>query len=256
MNKPKKSGLGQALNRLAQRIRGAALTRELAARLGAFYLRMVWWTTRWTFEGQDRRDALLATGAGFVISVWHGRLFMLPCLKPRDRRIYGMISDNRDGEIIARLVGFFDVDAVRGSTADPRKRDKAKGGGGAFRECLPLLKAGHLVGITPDGPRGPRMRAQHGVAAISAVAGASVLPIGISSTRGKMLRNWDRFLIPYPFGRGAIVYGAPLTAPPANDAEAVEAHRLAIEAATTAATRRADEICGRETPDPANEIRA
>jgi lysophospholipid acyltransferase (LPLAT)-like uncharacterized protein len=256
MNKSRKSGLGHALNRLAQRIRGAALTRELAARLGAFYLRLVWLTSRWTIEGQEHRDDILMHPAGFIISTWHGRLFILPCLKPRSRQVHAMISDNQDGEIIARLVSFHNVHAVRGSTTDPRKRHKAKGGGEAFRESLPLLRDGHIVAITPDGPRGPRMRAQHGVSAISAIAGASVLPIGISSTRGKMLRNWDRFLIPYPFGRGAVVYGVPLPAPPANDPDAVEAHRLAIEAATTAATRRADEICSRETPEPANEIRA
>lgn len=230
--------------------------REIVARLGSFYLRLVWITTRWRFEGQEHRDALLAKPAGFIVSVWHGRLFILPCLKPRSRRIYGMISDNRDGDIITRLVGFHGVGAIRGSSADPRKPEKSKGGGGALRESLPLLAAGHLVGMTPDGPRGPRMRAQIGVAAISAIAGVSVIPVGISTRRGRMLSNWDRFLIPYPFGRGAVVYGAPLSPPDPDDAEGIEAHRRAIEAATTAATRRADEICGRETPEPANEIRA
>jgi len=179
MSKQTKSTPRRRSKSLAQRIRGSALTRELVARLGSLYLRLVWLTTRWSVEGGDKRDTLLATHAGFVVCVWHGRLFMMPCLKPRDRRIYAMISDNQDGEIISRLVGFHGVDAIRGSTADPRKRDKAKGGGEAFRESLPLLRAGHLVGITPDGPRGPRMRAQNGVAAISAIAGAAVLPLGI-----------------------------------------------------------------------------
>jgi len=256
MSKNKRSGSQRWLDTLAQRIRGAALTREVAARLGSFYLRLVWHTTRWRVEGQENLDVLLAAPAGFIVSLWHGRLFISPCLKPASRQVYAMISDNRDGEIITRLVGFHHVNAVRGSTADPRKRDKAKGGGEAFRESLPLLHAGAMVAITPDGPRGPRMRAQHGVATISAVAGVSVLPVGISTSRGKVLRNWDRFLIPYPFGRGAIVLGPSLPPPPAGDAEAADAHRLAIEAATTAATRRADEICGRETPEPANEIRA
>ena len=250
------SGPGRWLQKLAQSIRSGALTRELTARLGSFYIRMVWTTSRWRVEGAEHREALLAADAGFIISVWHGRLLTLPPLKPADREVHAMISDNRDGEIIARVVSFHHVAAVRGSTADPRKRNKEKGGSEAFRESLPLLAAGHIVAITPDGPRGPRMRAQHGVATISAVAGAKVLPIGLSSSNGKLLRNWDRFLVPYPFGRGAIVYGAPLSPPPADDPGAVEAHRLAIEKATTEATRSADEICGRETPEPANEIRA
>ena len=241
---------------LGKRIRSAGLTRELAARLGSFYLRLVWVTSSWRIEGREHREALLAQPAGFVVSMWHGRLFMAPCLKPRDRAIHAMISDNRDGDIITRLMGFHNVGAVRGSTADPRKRDKNKGGREAFRDSLPLLAAGDMVGITPDGPRGPRMRAQHGAAAISAVAGVATLPVGISSTRGKLLRNWDRFLIPFPFGRGCVVYGAPLPPPQAGDADGIKAHRLAIEEATTAATRHADEICGRETPEPADEIRA
>ncbi len=255
MAKTNGTGRRKRHDSLARRIRSAPLTRELAARLGSFYLRIVWITTRWRFEGREHLDALLDQPSGFIVCVWHGRLFISPCLKPPSRQIFAMISDNRDGEIITRLVGFHDVQAVRGSTADPRKRDKAKGGGEAFRESLPLLRAGHMVAITPDGPRGPRMRAQNGVSAISATANVPVLPYGISTSRGKLLRNWDRFLIPYPFGRGAIVCSPAIFPPASGDAEAAEAHRLAIENATTDATRRADEICGRETPEPADEIR-
>lgn len=250
------SGPGRWLNRLTRGIRSGAWTQELAARLASFYIRLIWITTRWRVEGLEHREALLANEAGFIISIWHGRLLTLPPLKPSNRQVYAMISNNRDGEIIARVVSFHGVNAVRGSSADPRKREKNKGGAEAFRESLPLLAAGHIVAITPDGPRGPRMRAQHGAATISAVTGSVVLPMGLSSSSGKLLNNWDRFLIPYPFGRGAIVYGPPLSPPSVDDAEAVKAHRLAIETATTAVTRRADEICGRETPEPANEIRA
>jgi lysophospholipid acyltransferase (LPLAT)-like uncharacterized protein len=96
------------------------------------------------------------------------------------------------------------------------------------------------------------MRAQPGVAALSAASRAPVLPLALSTRGGRLLRSWDRFLAPRPFDRGALVYAAPLP-PPASDApEEIEAHRLAVETAINTATARADELVGRSPVAPAD----
>jgi lysophospholipid acyltransferase (LPLAT)-like uncharacterized protein len=143
-------------------------------------------------------------------------------------------------------VARFGVEAIRGSTTDPRKRFRDKGGSVAFTAALAALHTGAVVAITPDGPRGPRMKAQPGVAALSIAAQVPVLPVAFSTRRGRMLRGWDRFLLPMPFDRGVLVYGPPIAPPPRGSSDAAtEDHRLTIETAITDVTRQADRLAGR-----------
>lgn len=244
------AGIGDGVARWA---RGSASGRAAVSRLGAGYIALCWRTTRWRVEGGAHLDALLERGGPFIAAFWHGRLFFSPMLAPPGRRTVAMISNNKDGELIAATVARFGVHAVRGSTADPRKGAKDKGGREAFEGGAAELARGAVLAITPDGPRGPRMRAQTGVAALSALTGAPVLPIALSTRRGLFARSWDRFLICFPFDRGVLIYGAPLPAPPSDAPEAVERHRRAVEDALNALTAEADRLSGRApvTPDPA-----
>lgn len=224
--------------------------RWVGARLAAGYIRLVTRTTRWTVLGRENLDALLARGGGFIPSIWHGRLFMSATFAPPGRKTVAMISNNRDGDLIAAVVARFDVTAVRGSTYDHAKQ-RDKGGAEAFHGAYAeLCNHAAVVAITPDGPRGPRMRAQPGVAALSIATGAPVLPVAFSVRRGLTLGSWDRFLLPLPFGRGVILYGPPQQPPAPGDPAALAAHLAAIEAATTAVTDQADDLCARPRVRP------
>jgi hypothetical protein len=161
-----------------------------------------------------------------------------------------MISNNRDGDLIAAIVGRFGVEAVRGSTYD-REKGRDKGGKQAYQAGREALEGGAVLAITPDGPRGPRMRAQAGAAQLAIATAAPVVPIGFSVRRGRFARSWDRFLIPLPFGRGAVVYGRAMTPPPPGDPRALARFRRAVEEALTAVTDRADALCGRAPVAPA-----
>lgn len=235
---------------LLRRLRHSGPGRRVLAALGAFWIWLVLRTTRWQVEGREHLDALLARGGGIIPCLWHGRLFMSPTWAPPGRRTVAMISNNADGELIAGVVGWFGVDAVRGSTYDRAKR-RDKGGREAYAGAAEAL-GGHdaVVAITPDGPRGPRMRAQIGAAMLSIETRAPILPVAFATRRGVVLKSWDRFLLPFPFGRGALVFGPPLD-PPAGGAASVEPFRAAIEAATTAVTDRADDLMGRPRIAPA-----
>lgn len=237
----------RALRRFRERPAG----RWLLSRLGALAMRGVHATTRWTVIGAEHRDSLLADGVPFIAAFWHGRLFFSPFWVPRGRRTLAVISNNHDGELIAETVARFGVEAVRGSTADPRKRFRNKGGGAAFAAALDALGTGAVVGITPDGPRGPRMHALPGVAGLSMAAQVPVLPVAFSTRRGRVLRGWDRFLVPLPFDRGVLAFGPAIAPPPQGDDGAIEAHRVRIEAALNTVTAEADRRCGRDPVLPA-----
>jgi lysophospholipid acyltransferase (LPLAT)-like uncharacterized protein len=92
---------------------------------------------------------------------------------------------------------------------------------------------------TPAGPRGPRRVAAPGVAQVAALSGAPVLPCAAQVSRRRVLRSWDRMVIPRPFGRGAVVVGRAIQVP----REGWEASLPEIAAALDAAADRADALC-------------
>lgn len=235
----------KAFDTLLWRIIGAVVPR-----LGAAYIRFVFRTVRWEWVGREVVDDVLATRKPIVAAFWHGRLLMMaPVMAESVQPLHVVISNNRDGELIARLIERFGGFTLRGSTRHPRKR-KDKGSNAVARTGMERLEAGDLIGITPDGPRGPRMRAQEGVAALSMWTGVPVVPFAWATRRARMLASWDRFMLPWPFDRGVYVVGDPIFPVNGDGDEAVEAHRLAIEAGLNAVTRLADERVGRVPVEP------
>jgi lysophospholipid acyltransferase (LPLAT)-like uncharacterized protein len=236
---------------MIRRIRRSPAGRWMLSHLGATAIRLTWHTTRWTVEGHEHRDAVLAAGGPVVTAFWHGRLFFSPLLAPPGRETVAMISNNSDGALISAIVARFGMGAVRGSTRDPRKRDRDKGGREAYDAALSALGRRAVVAITPDGPRGPLMRAQPGAALLSIATRAPVLPWAISTRHARFARSWDRFMIPRPFDSGLLIYGQPIAPPDDSTDEAVERHRLAIERGVTAVTQAADARMGHPRLEPA-----
>ncbi|MEM9049706.1 MAG: lysophospholipid acyltransferase family protein [Pseudomonadota bacterium] len=218
----------------------------------ARYLRFVRRSGRWEIVGAEPR-ALAQSGRGrLILACWHGRLAMFPTERAGPIAIRAMISRNRDGEMVARIMDCFGIETIRGSSEDAGKPWRKRGGREAFVAALAALRrsADLRVAITPDGPRGPRMRCHPGVAMLSARTGVPVVPFTFSVRRGWELGSWDRFLLPAPFSRGVICWGEPLEPPRAADGDAVAAYCKRIETALNALMRAADVRTGRRSPEP------
>src|SRR5690606_35228038 len=114
-----------------------------------------------------------------------------------------LISNSREGEIIAHAALTVRVGVIRGSAA---KGAQLKGGFEAGRAIARHIAKGEVVCITPDGPRGPRMRASKGAVQMSKLTGAALLPMAWSSNNRVMFKSWDRMMLPVPFGRGVLIW--------------------------------------------------
>ena len=184
--------------------RRPAIRRAAAALLTA-YLRIALHTTRWSIIGLDNIE-IAETGGAAIFACWHERLALMPQLGQRLARRPGgievLISRSNDGQLIADIVQRLGIGVLYGSSS--------RGGAVGARALLVRLSSGGLVGLTPDGPRGPRRVAQAGVAQIAALSGAPVLPCAAQTTRRLTLKSWDRMVLPLPFGRGVIVCAAPI----------------------------------------------
>jgi len=232
--------------RLHKRILRSAGARRVTCLLAAGYIRFVHATTRWRLVGDDRLHAAIAAGTPLVMCFWHGRLLMMGSGWPYPDRIHLLISQHRDGQIIAGTIERFGFRTIAGSST--------RGGSAALRAMLRALAAGDVVGITPDGPHGPRMRASAGAVSLARMAGARLMPVTWATTRRRVLGSWDRFILPLPFGRGIYMFGEPIEVPRDADPAAQDALRRELERRLTALTDEADQQCGQTTIEPAPEL--
>jgi len=140
-------------------------------------------------------------GEQVIISFWHDQLFLLVFGYP-GKHAKLLISSSKDGELLARTMRYFDQDTVRGSSS--------RGGRAAFKEMLDLCKERVDIVLTPDGPKGPRHVLKDGVIQLARMSGRPVVPMAFVCSRGHRFQSWDRFLFPYPFGRGVYSFGEPV----------------------------------------------
>lgn len=155
-----------------------------------------------------------------IMAFWHGRIFMATYYF-RNRGIVVMTSQNRDGEYIARVIRRFGYGVARGSST--------RGSHGATADALRALKEGRDVGLTIDGPRGPRYVAKKGAAFLARKSGSPVLPFHASVEKKWTMRSWDHFQIPRPFSRGVILIGEPIYVDPESTAAEMQAAEARIQ---------------------------
>lgn len=206
------------------------------------YIRFVYLTTSWSTEGAEWPHRLRAEGKPFILAFWHGRLLMIPMAWRRLAPMHMLISAHPDGQIIADAVTYFGIDSVAGSTS--------RGGSIALRTMLKRLKAGDCVGITPDGPRGPEMTASTGIVNIARLARVPILPITYATSRRRILATWDRFHLPWPFGRGVYLWGEPIGISEEIDDLGLERARLLAESRMVEMVCEAERRVGHRVPAP------
>lgn len=166
--------------------------------------------------------ALAEERGRLVWAFWHGTQMAL-LARPRRRATAALVSLSRDGELQAGIMRRHGLVVVRGSSS--------RRGAGGLRGLVRELRRGRDVAFAVDGPRGPRGVAKPGALACARMGGARVVPVGVAASRAWVLRRaWDRFVVPWPLSRVAVVLGAPL------DAEATAAE---LGAAIDAANREA-----------------
>lgn len=151
--------------------------------------------------GEGPLQELWASGEHVILAFWHDQLLLM-AKGYRGAGANVLISASRDGEYIARTMNYFGIGSVRGSS-NRRGRE-------AFRELVDTAKHPVDLAITPDGPKGPRHEVKDGVVQLARLSGRSVVPMAFVSSRGYRFASWDRFLLPFPPGRGVFSFGEPL----------------------------------------------
>jgi hypothetical protein len=185
------------------------------------------WTLRRTNTAEyDRR---LAGGERCIYALWHCR--MLPLIYAyRGLGAAALVSQSRDGELIAGVIERIGYVAARGSSSH--------GGQQGFNELVRFAAEGRSLTITPDGPRGPREVVKPGLVRLASLTGLPVLPVASASRGSWVLRSWDGFRVPRPFAVVWISYGELVRVPPGLDEGGIENWRRTLEDALRTNTAR------------------
>lgn len=248
----KRAGTGKATGLMIKAILNSGPVQAALGALLAGYMSLVKATTRWERRGLDHAQPVWDSQGGVVGCVWHSRILMTIAVWPRTAQPPAiLISRSKDGDVVADAARRHDVGVVRGSSLNQRKTGKQKGSVGAFREMARHVETGGCMAVTPDGPRGPRMRARAGAVKLARTAGVPLLPCAWSTSRAIVFNSWDRFMLPLPFARGVIVYAEPIEIDVEADDKAIKAATLTLEERLNAATAEADIACGRTVTEPA-----
>ncbi len=71
----------------------------------------------------------------------------------------------------------------------------------------------YSIVVTADGPRGPLHEFKPGALLMSRMTGAPIVPVAYGAERFITWNSWDRFIVPMPFTRVALVIGEPFRIP-------------------------------------------
>ena len=217
-----------------KKIRKFPVVRRFAASLIAQYVRLIWLTNKWEYIGQENPDPYRQKCKPIIACFWHGRLLMMLKSWHSSQKLHMLQSDHPDGEIMQHLVKKFGFGSIIGSST--------RGGKKAFLQSVKALKNGGSIGVTPDGPRGPRYQASLGTIVMARLGEATIFPASYSSTRGIFIKSWDRFFLPLPFGRIAVMYGPPIET--VGSSKSDEELRQELENSLKDLTQKADLYCG------------
>jgi lysophospholipid acyltransferase (LPLAT)-like uncharacterized protein len=176
----------------------------------------------------------LKDGDKLVVALWHQRFFLVIRYAGRfgGYQPSAIISQSRDGELIAQLAKALHFRPIRGSSS--------KGGKAAMDALVEDLSHHSCAIHAVDGPRGPKGVVKPGLIRIAQRSGAAIVPVYISCSRVWKLKSWDQFLIPKPFSRILVHWGDPIDLPENMDSETFEKYRLEIEQRMQDGQRQAD----------------
>jgi lysophospholipid acyltransferase (LPLAT)-like uncharacterized protein len=199
-------------------------------------IRLIGATVRFEVEGWENYEKVEVGGRRPILSFWHARIF-LSTLFFRNRGIVVITSKSKDGEYIARFIQRFGFGAIRGSSS--------RGAARALIEMKRVMAEGRAIGITVDGPRGPRREAKPGAVYLAKLTGNPILPFQVEPESCWILNTWDRMQIPKPFSKALITIAEPIYVSGEADEDEVERKVAELQSSLDALVPRGLDWSGR-----------
>ncbi len=105
-----------------------------------------------------------------------------------------LISQSKDGQILASAVEYMGYTTVRGSSH--------RGAVAGLFAGMKKVSEGHKMTIAVDGPKGPIYKVKEGITALAIKAKRPIVPVrGIPEKKFVFVKSWNKATLPMPFTR-------------------------------------------------------
>ncbi len=154
-----------------------------------------------TVQNRGTIETLKSEKQNFVLAFWHGTM-LLPWYLHGSPSFAALTSKSKDGDLLAKILRKWNYEVVRGSSS--------VGGDVALGIMIDYTKNNYSIAITPDGPRGPRHEFKAGAVITAKKANVPIVLAGVGYKKRKVLKNWDKFEVPFFFSSAKIIYSDPI----------------------------------------------
>ncbi len=168
------------------------------------YIRVVRLTSSIQFENESIPKQFWNNDRPFILAFWHSQLMMIGFSWKKNKNVNILASEHNDGRFGAIVGKYFNLNNIQTSKKNKRV---------PLRSIFTLLNDNNYIGITPDGPRGPKEIVSEGIIKIAKSSKVPIIPVGFWSSKNFKLKSWDSFLITLPFSKCSFVWNKPLEIP-------------------------------------------
>tara|TARA_B100000989_G_scaffold298855_1_gene290500 strand:+ start:1410 stop:2066 length:657 start_codon:yes stop_codon:yes gene_type:complete len=175
----------------------------------SIYLKICFHTSIWKVKNLHNLQKILKNEKSCIVCFWHGRLLMTPFCWNNKKKFSMLISGHPDGVLISKAVSYFGIKTIVGSSF--------KNKFSSFKNIIKEINSNNIIGITPDGPRGPKRKVKEGLISLAKLTQVPIIPLAYGSRFGKRLNSWDKFLFIFPFNKIVAVWGNPIHIKKNND---------------------------------------
>lgn len=156
----------------------------------------------------------------FILAFWHNQLMMINSSWIIKKKINILASGHSDGRFGAMIGKYFNLNNVQTSNATNSI---------SLRPIFKFIKSKEYIGITPDGPQGPKEKVSEGIIKIAKASKIPIIPIGFWSSKNFSLNSWDSFLITLPFAKCSFVWGDAIKIPEKLNENEIEKYQKILE---------------------------
>ena len=178
------------------------LIQNIAGFLISLYIKICFHTSLWYVKNNKSIKNHIKKKSKIIVIFWHNRLLMAPFCWEYKNNFKMLISSHRDGRIISSAVSYLGIDTIEGSS-NKNKITSAK-------QIINELSQKNIIGITPDGPRGPNQKIKEGLVSLQKKTNSVIFPLCYSAKFYKQFSSWDKFMFVFPFNKFVAIWGKPI----------------------------------------------
>ena len=200
----------------------------------ALYIFFVRLTSRINYINISIPQSFWKNNKPFILAFWHSQLMMIGFSWKKKQNVNILASGHSDGRFGAIVGKYFNLNNIQTS-----KKNKSI----SLKIIFKLLNDNNYIGITPDGPRGPKEIVSEGIIKIAKKSKVPIIPIGFWSSKNFKLKSWDSFLITLPFSKCSFVWNKPLEIPYNIQENQIQHYQKLLQEKINQSVKKAQDNC-------------